>query len=139
MINYELAKQLKEAGFPQPEPKFGQVWYADYDNGHMLGRKLLVGTNHFLDVERLEQPMVFCPTFEDIWAQLPDIVNVPEYVNDCPMKARLLQSKHGIYYAYLEKDGRVSQNGGCAYCMYDLPITESAAKLWLTLKEHKLV
>lgn len=26
-VTFETAKRLKEAGFPQPEPEFGQFWY----------------------------------------------------------------------------------------------------------------
>ena len=28
VISFETARRLKEAGFPQPEPKFGQAWYS---------------------------------------------------------------------------------------------------------------
>lgn len=27
IVTFETAKRLKEAGFPQPEPTFGQIWY----------------------------------------------------------------------------------------------------------------
>lgn len=40
---YETARALKEAGFPQPEPEFGQVWYDNdgyaficLDDGYMV-------------------------------------------------------------------------------------------------------
>ena len=26
-VSFETAKRLKEAGFPQPDPEFGQFWY----------------------------------------------------------------------------------------------------------------
>lgn len=28
IVSFETAKKLKEAGFPQPSPEFGQMWYA---------------------------------------------------------------------------------------------------------------
>lgn len=27
MVNFETARALKEAGFPQPKFQFGQIWY----------------------------------------------------------------------------------------------------------------
>lgn len=31
IVSFETAKRLKDAGFPQPPPAFGQFWYDDRD------------------------------------------------------------------------------------------------------------
>jgi len=36
-VTFETAQRLKEAGFPQPEPEFGQVWYEKNANAYVLG------------------------------------------------------------------------------------------------------
>lgn len=140
MTTYELAKKLKEAGFPQPEPKFSQIWFADYDNGYMLGEKLLVGTNHFLDVERLEQPMVFCPTFEDIWRELPELI--PHKTNPDPYFLTLNKGK----ICYADKDNFVFYIDEGVDTEFWIEqdvergdISTAAAKLWLQLKEQGLI
>jgi len=38
IVSFETAVKLKEAGFPQPEPKRGQIWwYPDDYNGDVYG------------------------------------------------------------------------------------------------------
>lgn len=140
MIDYKLAKQLEKAGFPQPKPKFFQVWYADYDNGYMLGRKLLVGTNFFSAVQKMEQPMVFCPTFEDIWEQLPELI--PHKTNPDPHFLTLNKGK----ICYTDKDNFVffidKGIDTSVWIEQDIEardISAAAAKLWLTLKEQGLI
>lgn len=82
-VNKETAFALKEAGFPQPEPAFGQVWYdtnempmvivfvsykgiftftAYYDNGKVQPYVLLR--------EALAE-MAFAPNAVDILAEMP--------------------------------------------------------------------
>jgi len=140
MISYELAKQLKEAGFPQPKSMFSQVWFADYDNGYMLGRKLLVGTNHFEDATRLEQPVVFCPTFEDIWRELPELI--PHKTNPDPHFLTLNKGK----ICYADKDNFVFYiDEGVdteVWIEQDVErgdISTAAAQLWLKLKKQGLI
>jgi len=35
-VTYETALRLRAAGFPQPEPKAGQMWYDPYDVEHIV-------------------------------------------------------------------------------------------------------
>ena len=78
-------------------------------------------------------------SFDEIWALLPDIIDVPFNVNNAEMKARLFMSKHGIYYAYLDKHGRVAENGGSVYSFYGLPPIEAAKSLVKVLKHNNII
>jgi len=56
-VTFETAKRLKEAGFPQPEPEFGQVWYSP--NGAI--RVIYIKT----------YDLVFAPSATDILKEIP--------------------------------------------------------------------
>jgi len=77
-------------------------------------------------------------TFTEAWALLPDIIDVPHDVNGTDMKAQLLMSKSGIFYAYME-DERISQNGGAAYCFYGLPSDEAANLMVRCLRNNNII
>ena len=74
----ELAKELKAAGFPQPEPSFGQSWYDKMGIcmiGGQFDHKLL---RVFTDIGEGEfEPffilgcLTFAPTLDDITPLLP--------------------------------------------------------------------
>lgn len=65
-VSFETAKRLKEAGFPQPDYEFGQLWYSEDER-----QQAFVGTGQ---MELLRQhyvgKMVFAPTATDILEQL---------------------------------------------------------------------
>lgn len=77
MISYETAKRLKQAGFPQPEPAFGQVWYELH-----VSRYVISSTNNGIsggweDGETFEDAPfssmnadIFAPTATDILKEL---------------------------------------------------------------------
>lgn len=75
MTSFETAKKLKESGFPQPSPKFGQVWYDPYGMPAVVlstkplrfgdeGGQSWSGKNRFGE-------MIFAPTATDILRELP--------------------------------------------------------------------
>ena len=79
VVSFETARRLKEAGFPQPEPEFGQLWHELQDQCYVLGYSAegLIsgfwnGGESFEDAN--VQSMladVFAPTATDILEQLP--------------------------------------------------------------------
>jgi hypothetical protein len=85
VVTFETAKRLKDAGFPQPEPKAGQGWY-DPDFGLFLcGKRCLVynrqrnifylDTGHTLNKQiTLFQECVFAPTATDILRQISGVM-----------------------------------------------------------------
>lgn len=71
MENYvtpETAKKMKEAGFPQPDFKFGQLWYETERQDFAI-----VGTGKFeLFKQHREGELIFAPTATDILRELGD-------------------------------------------------------------------
>ncbi len=65
-VSIETAIRLRDAGFPQPEFKFGQLW--ETETGRVFA---FVGTSQFalLKVHHLKE-IVFRPTVEDILSEL---------------------------------------------------------------------
>ena len=81
-VTFDTAKRLKEAGFPQMEPEFGQVWYDTNEMpclifegdsmknvwtacpGRDYGQRVHVGT--------LKRNYTFAPTATDILRELPE-------------------------------------------------------------------
>ncbi len=78
MISHNTAKQMAELGFPQPEPKFGQVWYTQIGNA-------VICSDSYRDIEYLHiefcmpgaiiardntDDMVYAPTVPDIMREL---------------------------------------------------------------------
>ena len=128
MINYELAKELKDKGFPQPEPTIGQMWFIlEKKLLSSLSKKALVGTHDFEDVRHLH--IIYCPTFEDIYAELPDYICL-EYNNNQLVPFKM--DKDVIEYRWTTT----------SHVKVDIikgDIATAAAKLWLKLKEQNLL
>ncbi len=112
VVSLETAKQLKDAGFPQPEPRILQIWYS------IRGRKLVLLSirscesagmmevggdwSDFFDLEMFDE-MYFAPTADDVLRQIPGA--------DLRWNGSEYQSK------YAGKE-------------YDINSAECAAKMW---------
>jgi len=76
VVTPETARKLKEKGFPQPEPEFGQVWYDEYDQPVIMGEcdsitGLVRGLNNgVLYGGKASELIDFAPTATDILRQL---------------------------------------------------------------------
>lgn len=76
MISHSTAKQMAELGFPQPEPKFGQMWYDD--KGRICVFMKLVGDvgnwklagAHGLSFQESPKWYIYAPTVADIMREL---------------------------------------------------------------------
>lgn len=72
VVTFETAKWLKESGFVQPVPEFGQVWYGINGAQCLCIGNVFIDKFHnrwtVLDVLRF----VFAPTATDILEQLPN-------------------------------------------------------------------
>lgn len=67
-VSYETAVRLKEAGFPQPEPRFFQAWYNPAgDSVHKIPFIIEPAFRRMID-----EYSIFAPTAEDILRELPD-------------------------------------------------------------------
>ncbi len=79
IVRFETAKRLKEAGFPQPEPERGQVWYTEYRKTYIIlsGDKTIHGhieswgVMEVINILRI-YGRAFAPTATDILLQMPD-------------------------------------------------------------------
>lgn len=80
IVTFETAKRLKDAGFPQPEPATGQIWYGPKDKTAYLINEVSHKTIYFIALgdygneEILEAKhlylFVFAPTATDILREL---------------------------------------------------------------------
>lgn len=72
------AVRLKDAGFPQPVPEFGQIWYDNEPGPHVLvhhaGRVWEMATNRYAGTVGVDSEggMVFAPTATDILRELDE-------------------------------------------------------------------
>lgn len=64
-VSYETAVRLKEAGFPQPEPQYGQCWYNDN------GGQIIIGHTTDSWGEPDESFSVFAPSALDLLQSIP--------------------------------------------------------------------
>ena len=71
-VTFETAARLKEAGFPQPKPSFGQFWWFAHPET-MWTRIVIVGTADFSLVEDKMRHCSISPALEDITALLPSV------------------------------------------------------------------
>ena len=76
---FDTAKRLKEAGFPQPSPEFGQVWWhpESETNAVLINSDRSDGRCLFMDAEGFRlfmklEDLIFAPTDADILLQMPD-------------------------------------------------------------------
>lgn len=82
IVTFDTAQRLKEAGFPQPEPGDGQVWYDRYENLGVLSllhgapgarpeiSVLLFGDSDTFSLFDMDG-FVFAPMATDIMHHLP--------------------------------------------------------------------
>lgn len=76
MISHSTAKQMAELGFPQPEPKFGQMWYDD--KGRICAFMRLAGNvgnwkfagTHGNSFQESPKWYIYAPTVADIMREL---------------------------------------------------------------------
>lgn len=125
-VSPPTAQRLKAAGFPQPEPEAGQVWY-EGQKAYVLGKieqRQLHGV--YLDGECFEacdinamRDDIFAPTATDILAQLGDNYNL----TICSQFFRVEQMKADEYFVI-------------NYWQSDNP-AEAAALAWLEIHEKK--
>jgi len=79
-VNFETASRLKAAGFPQPEPEFGQVWYAPGGTVIIIVRTSSRKVDYVIDQFSLiyrdykddffQNAIVFAPTAADIFLSI---------------------------------------------------------------------
>ena len=96
IVSFETAKRLKEAGFPQPEPQRGQVWYSKHRAEYLVynvdefGADYSCGSLSFVGRSLSADDCVFAPTATDILRLFnnaicisvsPDRISFDFYVN----------------------------------------------------------
>ena len=125
IVTFETAKRLKEAGFPQPMPEAGQVWYANDVNMrvsivHVGGRAVNhVNQGYMLiyntPIREFKTDCVFAPTATDILREMPGTILVLENYGS-----------QGKAWELWKNGGLISELGDPA---------EAAALAWLKLNE----
>ena len=128
IVSFETARRLKEAGFKQPEPEFGQVWLSSakgYPNIIIGATKQQVNYAAldvyvvYNDLRRdFEMSFVFAPTATDILREIPghNLAFSTENGWHC-----FFMDFNGIIYSDFQSDNPA----------------EAAALAWLAINEKK--
>jgi hypothetical protein len=109
MLSYETCKKLKETGFPQTS-------FMIYSSTSLFNPKIKL-------TEVLHEYDICCPSFEEIWAELPE--SIREYKKQLTSLYIQYSADYGGDLEYVE--------------IKDNNITEAAADLWLLLKKEELI
>lgn len=129
IITYKTAVRLKNAGFPQPEPEAGQLWYLQSGIIAWVAKKRPF--DQFLLCDELGEPfiamylvfgedLVFAPTATDIFRKLPrySSIQMVEYEGSAmPVCEAIINN---AYQSFIEES-----------------IIESAAAAWLKTNEKE--
>ena len=115
VVSFETAKRLKEAGFPQPQTFFGQIWHLRYNQ-----RYVLIGTNEGHIAEH--QDRVFAPSATDI-------------LNHLRGNYRLSCSNFGWWCDRVEEWPDLAHEFRIVACYNDENPAEACAAAWLFVHE----
>ncbi len=126
---FETSKRLKEAGFPQPEPHYRQVWHtSDGVDCFTLGRKTPQG--RFWADDKILKPdfhtspdVVFAPTESDILPELPTTFRLGASVFEKDGE------RHVEFVAWNVVEGDVEMISA-----YHPNAAEALARVWLELE-----
>lgn len=126
-ITFETSRALKEAGFPQPEPEPGQVWWSN-DGYQIIVISRRDNTMFPFDVPQimysiggqiLRNPVatmsdrfVFAPTAADILGELPETTLLSRIENDFQCR---IMSKDFERCEYARRDGNPAEACAAAY------------------------
>lgn len=135
MMNYELAKKLKDAGFPPPEvtttgdysswtieKTYGGAYAT---NEHLI--RVFPGMSYSRD-------LVYVPILSELIEAMPMRAKYLGTINDAHFVLRKLVSVvPERYWAYMEdEDTNLPVEG---YSFRDMPAEEAVANLWLALNQ----
>ncbi len=135
IVSYETAVRLKEAGFPQPKPDFGQVWHNPDFGLFVVGIKWFADNREYrifyprtgktvLKSEAMFLKCAFAPTATDILREMPNYYYIRKYkhqTNDIQIFSIFCEEQNADDDLSQIAKG-VSQNPG-----------EAAAEAWLKL------
>lgn len=124
ILSVITAGVLKSAGFPQPEKKYGQIWYGSDGKMWIIAKgnkgnndKAICADGAAFEHLHDTYGFIFCPTVDDIMKQLPfhyvfyDILLNEFTVNDMRSKESISSSKEAIAacadaWLYIKGDGK---------------------------------
>lgn len=112
--NLGTCKKLKELGFPQ------DTYFCHHPNYE----------THFIDL--VDNPKDFtyaAPTFQEIWNQLPKAISL--------YTLTLFTYREELGYYEIDDFGEISWK--CYVDVYQYNLAQSAAELWIKLKEQNLI
>ena len=124
-MNYTLAHELKKAGFPQPEFKFGQIWMPDNPTeavilaGGYFGRNGATYEFNTWHHTFMEESSILLPH----WAFAPTLEDIAPLLPGCTFETW----DHQASCKYQSEENPLRTFGDT--------FAEAAAKMWLILKE----
>ena len=124
IVTFETAQRLKEAGFPQPEPERGQVWYNETGEEYFITNTggacvdYACGDYWYVDRSLSADGCVFAPTATDILQNLP--IQYEMYYSE----------REGCFFTHCRSD-----DGFIVPFYYHINPAEAAAAAWLELNQ----
>jgi exonuclease III len=119
VVTFETARALKEAGFPQPDPEYLQVWYEEFnpfvegwsreDSRHIIG----IGRFEIWHEDFDMSEYYFAPTATDILRELPETSLISRIEND--FQCRVMSPDFRQRCEYARRDTNPAQACAAAY------------------------
>ncbi len=105
-VDFQTAKELRDAGFPQPEPKVGQFWQSpSWDRRAILCRRIETGEIPMLaPLSCIEWSHNFNATgpFGSVSVFLPTAL---EIIEQMPNGTHIKKNPDGLWYVWFELPG----------------------------------
>lgn len=88
VLSYDLAVQLKEAGFPQPTPAMYQIWYGLYNSENQKSILVSKSERWPMYYDQISAPFyeewlstyVYAPTVEEIMVEIQELTQKKVYL-----------------------------------------------------------
>ena len=122
-LSTSTCRKLKEAGFPQ-----NTLW-----SKFVNRQEALLALTKSTELGRKWMERYACPTFEEIWAELPK-----EFTNSSGWTCRLAMFDTALFYQY-DSTGNGRYSFEYRQSLINQSITWAAAEMYLTLKSQGII
>ena len=137
VVSFETAKRLEAAGFPQPAPQVGQMWYPR----HLGALCLIIHANEtgpsWLVVGNVESGSISRFTPEALVSALVYAPSVTDILNHLRGNYRLSCSNSGWWCDRVEELPDLADGFKVVECYNDENPAEACAAAWLSIHEKK--
>jgi hypothetical protein len=134
-VSYETALRLRAAGFPQPKPEAGQMWYDPYSTAHVVTD---VDTAHSGDDVAPERCVYLAPITEQVdYTEVLDTEDFTAGWRFAPGPAEILRELGPDYQCGVQGTYYWCGRMPSQYASVEENMAEACAAQWLSIHEKK--